>query len=141
MAPSSVASQTTRRIELQPNGALLSMARHGPTSSKLLPRTRLEEVAAAAEPPCTVESHRGDEMPPPLVRAVLDLTSRNLREFGVSGAELKAKHSELCHPETSILAVRSPAKDVCARAPYAVRCHIIIIHTYHVNNNVLSDPT
>lgn len=71
--------------------------------------SRLEDIAAAATPACSVASCSGDLLPPPLLRAVLDLTTRNLKEIGVTPAELRAKRGELSHAETQIVAVRSGA--------------------------------
>jgi ribosomal protein S18 acetylase RimI-like enzyme len=73
----------------------------GPSSN------RLDEIAASRSPPARVERLRGTELDPPLVRAVIDLTRRNMREF-VGGAWSKEqKQEELCDAEMRHIAVRA----------------------------------
>lgn len=69
--------------------------------------SRLDAIAAAQTPPAHVERARGDEIAPPLLRALVDLTRRNMAEF-VGGAWDEAeKRDELGHAETRHIAVRA----------------------------------
>lgn len=69
----------------------------------------LEDIAAACSPPAHVDRLSGPELEPPLLRALIDLVRRNMRDY-VSCDDSREKRAELVHPDTRIVAVRSGAQ-------------------------------
>lgn len=72
--------------------------------------SRLDELAASCTPPAHVERLAGSELDPPLVRALVDVTRRNMRDFAGATWNEREKRSELCHRETRVVAVRAKAQ-------------------------------
>lgn len=69
--------------------------------------SRLDDVAASAKPPAAVERHpSGTSLDPPLLRAVVDLTERNMRGYYGGAWDYHAKRDELGHADTRLVVVR-----------------------------------
>lgn len=84
--------------------------RGGPSTSAPSSSTAgstIDDIAAARSPSARVERAQGDVLDPPLLRAAVDLTRRNMIEFVGGAMDVVAKREELSHPETRHIAVRS----------------------------------
>ena len=78
-----------------------------PSPSDARAQARLEAIAANCTPPARVEHHSGAELDPPLLRAVVDLTRRNMQDYVGGAWDEIAKREELAHAETRHIAVRA----------------------------------
>ena len=84
----------------------------------IVPIGRLASLAATTQPPSCVEVHRGDELDSELRRQCLDLARRNLRGLAIwDGAE---KREELCHEDTSLIAIRQQGSGLLGYASYRI---------------------
>lgn len=77
-----------------------------PTTAASEPARQLDAIAAACTPPARVDRLSGPQLEPPLLRALVDLVRRNMRDY-TSKDDSKEKRAELCHPDTRVVAVRS----------------------------------
>ena len=67
----------------------------------------LDTIAAACSPPARVDRASGTELPPPLLRAVVDLTYRNMRGYAGGAWSSAEKRDELSHADTRHIAISS----------------------------------
>ena len=78
-----------------------------PSPSGARAQARLDAIAAGCTPPARVEHHNGDALDPPLLRAVVDLTRRNMHEYVGGAWDENGKREELTHGEMRYIAVRA----------------------------------
>ena len=69
----------------------------------------LDAIAAACTPPARVDRLSGPPLDPALLRALMDLVRRNMRNY-VAVDDSQEKRADLVHPDTRVVAVRSGAQ-------------------------------
>ena len=113
-APSSSVLDSWKRVRKAPptpprTGSLrgsCSASSSGDAAAAEAATAPLDAIAAACVPPAQVRRLRGDQLEPPLLRTLVDLVTRNMRDY-VRRDESKEKRAELAHPDTHIICVKS----------------------------------